>query len=120
MSPWLHRASPTSCSPYGGPVRDLDDMTRHDRLSATGAVSDRPETGPTAVAGSHVVVLVTGSAVAAGADGSRAELHPLDAACIGGGHVMLVSGSARAALVRVRNHRQTQAGRSPSQHGEPA
>jgi hypothetical protein len=88
-------------------------MTRHDRLSATLAVSDRPETGPTAVAGSHVVVLV------AAADGSRAELHPLDAACMRGEHVMLVSGSGRAALVRAQNHRQTQAGRSPSQHPEP-
>jgi uncharacterized protein len=92
-------ASQTSCSLPAGPTRDLNVMTRGDRLSAAVAIRDLSQTRPIAVAGSQVLVLLTGSAVVAGADGSRDELYPLDAVCPRGTHVRLVMGSGRAAVV---------------------
>jgi uncharacterized protein len=102
-------ASQTSCSLPAGPTRDLNVMTRGDRLSAAVAIRDLSQTRPIAVAGSQVLVLLTGLAVVAGADGSRAELHPLDAVCPSGTHVRLVMGSGRAAVVRIESYRTTQA-----------
>ena len=118
MSCSASRGSQTSRSLLAGPVRDLNVMTRNHRVLATVAIRDLSEAGPIAVDGSQVLVLLTGSAVVAGADGSRAEMHPLDAECTSGAHVRLVSGSGRAALVRIENYRMTRAGRSPSQDGE--
>jgi uncharacterized protein len=112
-------ASRTSCSRIAGPVRDLNVMTRNDRLSATVAIRDLSETRPIAVDGSQVLVLLTGSGVVVGADGSRAELNLLDAVCPSGEHVRLVEGSGRAAVVRIEEHRQTRARRSDSGAGEP-
>jgi len=100
-------ASQTSCSRLAGPLRDLNVMTRNDRLSATVAIRDLSETRPIAIASSQVLVLLTGSAVVVGADGSRAELRLLDAVCPSGEHVRLVEGSGRAAVVRIENHLQT-------------
>jgi len=102
-------ASQTTCSLPAGPTRDLNVMTRGDRLSAAVAIRDLSETRPIAVAGSQVLVLLTGSAVVAGADGSRAELHPLDAVCPSGQHVRLVMGSGRVVVVRIENYRKTRA-----------
>ncbi len=102
-------ASQASCSLPAGPTRDLNVMTRSDRLSAAVAVRDLSETRPIAVSGSQVLVLLTGSAVVAGADESRAELNPLDAVCPSGLHVRLVTGSGKVAVVRIEDHQQTRA-----------
>lgn len=102
-------ASQTSCTLPEGPTRDLNVMTHRDQLSAAVAVRDLSETRPTAVSGSQVLVLLTGSAVVAGADGSRAELHLLDSVCPSGTHVRLVTGSGRVAVVRIESHGQTRA-----------
>jgi environmental stress-induced protein Ves len=113
-------ASQTSCSRLAGPIRDLNVMTRSDRLSATVAIRDLSETRPIAVDGNQVLVLLTGSAVVVGADGSRAELLPLDAVCPSGEHVRLVEGSGRVAFVRIEDHRQTRSGRSDPRAGTRA
>lgn len=99
-------ASETSCSLPAGPTRDLNVMTRVDRCSAVVAVRDLSETRPTVVSESEVLVLLAGSAVVTGADESRAELHPLDAVCPSGQHLRLVTGSGRAAVVRIEEHHQ--------------
>ena len=111
-------ASRTSCSRLAGPVRDLNVMTRSDRLSATVAIRNLSETRPIAVDGSQVLVLLTGSAVVVGADGSRADLHLLDAVCPNGEHVRLVEGLGRAAVVRIEDRRQSRVRRSDSRAGE--
>ena len=97
-------ASQTTCSPLAGPVRDLNVMTRSDQLSASVAVRDLSQTRPIAVGNGQVLVLLAGTAVVVGADGSRAELQPLDAVCPRGEHVRLVEGSGRAAVVRIERH----------------
>lgn len=102
-------ASPSSCALPAGPTRDLNVMTRGDRLSAAVAIRDLSETRPIAVAGNQVLVLLTGSAVVAGADESRAELSPLDAVCPSGLHLRLVTGSGRVAVVRIEGHPATHA-----------
>ncbi len=94
-------ASQTSCSVTAGPTRDLNVMTRADRYSAVVAVRDLSETWPTVVSESEVLVLLTGTAGVTGADESRAELQPLDAVCPSGHHLRLVTGSGRAAVVRI-------------------
>ena len=111
-------ASQTTCSPLAGPVRDLNVMTRSDRLSATVAVRDLSQTRPIAVDSGQVLVLLAGSAVVAGADGSRADLQLLDAVCPVGEHVRLVEGSGRAAVVRIERHRHTGGGTSGSRGGQ--
>jgi environmental stress-induced protein Ves len=102
-------ASQASCSLPAGPTRDLNVMTRRDRLSSAVAVRDLSETRPIAVSGSQVVVLLTGTAVVAGADESQAHLQPLDAVCPSGLHVRLVTGSGKVAVVRIEDHHQTRA-----------
>ena len=102
-------ASQASCSLPAGPTRDLNVMTRRDRLSSAVAVRDLSETRPVAVSGSQVVVLLTGTAVVAGADESQAHLQPLDAVCPSGLHVRLVTGSGKVAVVRIEDHHQTRA-----------
>lgn len=97
-------ASQASCSLPAGPTRDLNVMTRRDRLSSAVAVRDLSETRPIAVSGSQVVVLLTGTAVVSGADESQAHLEPLDAVCPSGLHVRLVTGSGKAAVVRIEEH----------------
>lgn len=100
-------ASETSCSLPAGPTRDLNVMTRSDRLSAAVAIRDLSETRPIAVSGNQVLVLLTGSAVVAGADETQADLQPLDAVCPSGLHVRLVTGSGRAAVVRIESFHKT-------------
>jgi environmental stress-induced protein Ves len=107
-------ASRTSCSRLAGPVRDLNVMTRSDRLSATVAIRNLSQTRPIAVEGRQVLVLLTGSAVVVGADGSRADLHLLDAVCPMGEHVRLVEGFGRAIVVRLEDRRLSRARRSDS------
>ena len=102
-------ASQASCGLPAGPTRDLNVMTRSDRLSAAVAVRDLSETRPIAVSGTQVVVLLSGSAMVAGADESQAELNPLDAVCPSGLHVRLVTGSGKVAVVRIEDHHQTRA-----------
>jgi len=102
-------ASQASCSLPAGPTRDLNVMTRRDRLSSAVAVRDLSETRPVAVSGSQVVALLTGTAVVAGADESQAHLEPLDAVCPSGLHVRLVTGSGKVAVVRIEDHHQTRA-----------
>jgi environmental stress-induced protein Ves len=99
--------SRTECTRLAGPIHDLNVMTRRDRLSATVAIRELSETRPIAIDGSQVLVLLTGSAVVVGADGSRATLGLLDAVCPGGDHVRLVEGSGRAAVVRLEKHHRT-------------
>jgi environmental stress-induced protein Ves len=111
-------ASRTECTRLRGAVRDLNVMTRSDRLSATVAIRDLSQTRPIAIDGSQVLVLLTGSAVVVGADGSRAELSPLDAVCPSAEHVRLVEGSGRVAVVRIEEHHQARARRSESRVGE--
>jgi environmental stress-induced protein Ves len=101
----FHGASQTSCAAVVGSARDLNIMTRDDRFSATLAIRDLSETRPIAVDDSQVLVLLTGSAIVVSADGSRAELHLLDAVCPLGEHVRLVEGSGRAAVVRLQSRR---------------
>ena len=101
----FHGASQTSCSLPAGPTRDLNVMTRSDRMSASVAVRDLPETRPIAVLETQVLVLLTGSAVVAGADETRAELRPLDAVCPSARHVRLVTGSGQVAVVRIESRR---------------
>jgi len=98
-------ASQTSCTRLAGPIRDLNVMTRRQRFSATLAVRDLSQTRPIAISGSQVLVLLSGSAVVVGADGSRAELDLLDAVGPSDGHVRLVEGSGRAAVVRIEGNR---------------
>ena len=98
-------ASRTECTRLRGPVRDLNVMTRSDRLSATLAVRELSQTRPIALDGGQVLVLLTGSAVVVGADGTRAGLHLLDAVCPSGEHLRLVEGSGRAAVVRLERNR---------------
>jgi len=105
-------ASRTSCTRLAGTVRDLNVMTRRDRLSASVAIRDLSETRPIAVGGSQVLVLLTGAGVVVAADGTRAELHLLDAVCPAGEHVRLVEGSGQAAVVRLEDHRLVRAHRS--------
>lgn len=100
-------AGQASCSLPTGPTRDLNVMTRSDRLSAAVAVRDLSETRPIAVSGDQIAVLLTGSAVVAGADESQAHLEPLDAVCPSGLHVRLVTGSGKVAVVRIEEHHQT-------------
>lgn len=102
-------ASQASCSLPAGPTRDLNVMTRSDRLSAAVAVRDLSETRPIAVSGSQVLVLLTGWAVVAGADESHAELNLLDAVCPSGLHVRLVTGSGKVAVVRIEDHHRARA-----------
>ena len=102
-------ASQASCSLPMGPTRDLNVMTRTDLLSAAVAVRDLSETRPIAVSGAQIAVLLTGSAVVAGADESQAHLEPLDAVCPSGLHVRLVTGSGKVAVVRIEEHYQTRA-----------
>jgi environmental stress-induced protein Ves len=111
-------ASMTSCSRLAGPIRDLNVMTRSDTLSAGVAIRDLSQTRPIAVDDRQVLVLLSGSAVVVGADGSRAELHLLDAVCPRGEHVRLVEGSGRAAVIRIEEHHQAHARRSESRVGE--
>jgi environmental stress-induced protein Ves len=111
-------ASSTECIRIAGPVRDLNVMTRHDRLSATVAIRDLSATRPIAIDHSQVLVLLTGSAVVVGADGSRSGLSHLDAVCPSGEHVRLVEGSGRAAVVRIEEHHHARARRSESRVGE--
>ena len=111
-------ASDTSCSRLAGPIRDLNVMTRRDRLTATVAIRDLSETRPIVVAGRQVLVLLTGSAVVVGAVGSRGELDRLDAVGPSGEHVRLVEGSGRVAVVRIESHLRTRAGGLDSQAGE--
>lgn len=99
-------ASQTSCTRLDGPIRDLNVMTRKQRFSASVAVRDLSQARPTAIAGSQVLVLLSGSAVVVGADGSRAGLDPLDAVGPSESHVRLVEGSGRAAVIRIESHRQ--------------
>jgi environmental stress-induced protein Ves len=103
-------ASHTLCTRLAGPIRDLNVMVRSDRLCATVAVRDLSATRPIAITGSQVLVLLTGSAVVVGADGSRAELDRLDAVCPVGEHVRLVEGSGRAAVVRIERRHQSHPG----------
>ena len=103
-------ASLTSCTLPAGPTRDLNVMTRCDRLSAAVAIRDLSKTRPIKVMGGQVLVLLTGSAMVAGGGGSRAGLNPLDAVCPSGPHMRLVMGSGRAAVVRIENYRRTRAG----------
>jgi len=105
----LDGTSQASCSLPAGPTRDLNVMTRSDRFSAAVAVRDLSETRPIAVSGAQIVVLLTGTAVVAGADESQAHLEPLDAVCPSGLHVRLVTGSGRVAMVRIEDHHQTRA-----------
>jgi environmental stress-induced protein Ves len=105
-------ASRTECSRLRGPVRDLNVMTRRDRLTASVAIRDLSETRPIAIEGSQVLVLLTGAAVVVGADGSRVALGVLDAVCPLGDHVRLVEGSGRAAVVRIEH-------RHPAHPGDP-
>lgn len=94
-------ASQTSCTLPAGPTRDLNVMTHRNRQSAAVAIMDLSETRPIAVGGGQVLVLLTGSAVVEGVDGSRDELHPLDAVCPRGVHRRLVVGTGRVAVVRI-------------------
>ncbi len=94
-------ASQTSSSPLAGAVRDLNVMTRRDRMSATVAIRELSATRPIALDSGQVLVLLSGSAVVVGADGTRAGLNLLDAVCPGGEHIRLVEGSGRAAVVRL-------------------
>ncbi|HEY5246826.1 MAG TPA: HutD family protein [Dermatophilaceae bacterium] len=96
-------ASRTSCSRLAGPIRDLNVMTRTDTCSAAVAIRDLSQTRPIAVDGNQVLVLLTGSAVVVGADGSRADLQLLDAVCPAGEHLRLIEGSGRVAVVRIEN-----------------
>lgn len=107
-------ASQTSCTRLAGPIRDLNVMTRRQRFSATVAVRDLSQTRPIAISGSQVLVLLSGSAVVVGADGSRAGLDLLDAVGPSGGHVRLVEGSGRAAVVRIESQRHSRASESDS------
>jgi uncharacterized protein len=111
-------ASQTSCSRLAGPIRDLNIMTRNDRLTASVAIRDLSQNRPVALADSQVLLLLTGSGVVVGADGSRADLHPLDAVCPRGEHVRLVEGSGRAVVVRIEPHRHARPGGSGSRPGE--
>ena len=100
-------ASQASSTLPSGPTRDLNVMTRRNRQSAAVTIMDLSETRPIAVAGCQVLLLLTGSAVVAGADGSREELHPLDAVCPRGVHRRLVMGTGRVAFVRIADEGKT-------------
>ncbi|HEX7537209.1 MAG TPA: HutD family protein, partial [Dermatophilaceae bacterium] len=99
-------ASRTECTRLRGPVRDLNVMTRNDRLSASVAIRDLSQTRPIAIDGNQALILLTGSAAVVGADGSLVRLNPLDAVCPSAVHVRLVEGSGRAAVVRIEEHHQ--------------
>ncbi|MEP7034755.1 MAG: HutD family protein [Actinomycetota bacterium] len=96
-------ASRTSCSLPAGPTRDLNVMTRRDRVSAAVTMTDLSQTRPIAVAAGQVLVLLTGVATVGVAGGTQVELRPLDAVCPRGPVVTEVGGSGRAAVVRIES-----------------
>ncbi|MEO8518403.1 MAG: HutD family protein [Dermatophilaceae bacterium] len=96
-------ASQTSCLLPNGPTRDLNVMTRRDRLSSQVAIRDLSQTEPLILADGQFLVLLTGSAVVTADPGGRADLGPLDVVCPDGPALRWVVGSGQAAVVQIES-----------------
>jgi uncharacterized protein len=86
-----------------GPVSILNVLTVASRMSAEVTVVDLSTMAALTVAGSTLVVLLSGTASVYAADGATGDLAPLDA-LVARPRVRLVSGSGRAAVVRMVNY----------------
>jgi uncharacterized protein len=87
-----------------GAVRILTVMTVSSRMSARVEVVDLSTDRPLTIAGTTLVVLLSGEASVHAADGASGTLAPLDA-LVARPRVRLVSGTGRAAVVRLENYR---------------
>ncbi len=87
-----------------GPVRVLTVMTVSSRMSARVEVVDLSTERPLSIAGTTLVVLLSGEAAVYAADGASDTLAPLDA-LVARPRVRLVSGTGRAAVIRMENFR---------------
>jgi environmental stress-induced protein Ves len=87
-----------------GAVRILNVMTVSSRMSARVEVVDLSTDRPLTIAGTTLVVLLSGEASVYAADGASGTLAPLDA-LVARPRVRLVSGTGRAAVVRLENFR---------------
>jgi len=94
-------ASQTSCRLPNGPTRDLNVMTRRDRASAQIAITDLSQTERLTLAEGQFLLLLNGSALVTGERGGRTDLGPLDVVCPDGSAVRCITGSGRAAVVRI-------------------
>ena len=87
-----------------GPVSILTVMAARNRMSARVEVVDLSTERALSIAGSTVVVLLSGEASVYAADGASGALAPLDA-LVARPRVRLVSGTGKAAAVRMENYR---------------
>lgn len=87
-----------------GPVSILNVFTVASRMSAAVRIVDLSDGRPLSLAGATVLVLLDGTASVYAADGASGNLAPLDA-LVPRPRVRLVSGSGKAAVVRMENYR---------------
>jgi environmental stress-induced protein Ves len=87
-----------------GPVSILNVFTVSARMSARVQIVDLSTERPLTIAGTTLVVLLSGSAHVYAADGASGTLAPLDA-LVARPRVRVVSGTGRAAVVRMENFR---------------
>ncbi len=87
-----------------GPVSILNVMTVSSRMSARVEVVDLSTDRALTIAGTTLVVLLSGEAGVYAADGAMGTLAPLDA-LVARPRVRIVSGSGQAAVVRMENYR---------------
>ncbi|MEO7236024.1 MAG: HutD family protein [Lapillicoccus sp.] len=88
----------------GGPVRILNVMALSSRMSARVEVVDLSTERPLTIAGTTLVVLLSGAAQVHAADGATGTLALLDA-LVARPRVRVVSGTGRAAVIRMENYR---------------
>jgi len=94
----------TLARPTSGPVRVLNVMTKRNRMSARVSIQDLSDGKPITIAGATVFVQLTGTSTACCADGSCADLGPLDA-LTPRPRVRVIAGTGTVAVVRMQNFR---------------
>lgn len=87
-----------------GPVCLLNVLTVSSRMAASVRIADLSDGRPLSLAGATVLVQLTGRATVSAADGAHGDLGPLDA-LVPRSRVRIVSGTGRAAVVRMENYR---------------
>jgi environmental stress-induced protein Ves len=87
-----------------GPASILNVLTVANRMSAAVRVVDLSSERALSIAGTTLVVLLSGDAQVHAADGAHDTLAPLDA-LVARPRVRLVSGTGRAAVIRMENFR---------------
>jgi uncharacterized protein len=86
-----------------GPVSILNVLTVTNRMSAEVRIHNLSTDVPLTIAGTTLVVLLSGAASVYAADGAHGDLAPLDA-LVARPRVRVVSGSGRVAVVRMVNY----------------